>query len=95
MEQRLMSQEEFEGLWQEAEAETHARKLVSGYAAWKRRQRWIAVGVMTCLVGAIALFPLQMQQQQKMYDKVYCNRTSIDDSHWVDVASEMLTIEMT
>ncbi len=90
-----MSQEEFEGLWQEAEFEAHARKLVSGYAPWKRRQRWIAVGVTTCLVGAIALFPLQMRQQQKMYDKVYCNQTSIDESHWVDVASEMLTIEMT
>ena len=90
-----MSQEEFEGLWQEAEFETHARKLVSGYAPWKRRQRWIAVGVTTCLVGAIAFFPMQMRQQQKMYDKVYCNQTSIDESHWVDVASEMLTIEMT
>ena len=54
VEQRLMSQEEFEGLWQEAEFEAHARKLVSGYAPWKRRQRWIAVGVTTCLVGAIA-----------------------------------------
>jgi len=93
MERKELTNEEFESLWQQAEAREHGRRLAEGYPSWQRRRRLAATGVAMCMVGIIAYLPLQLQQNRQ-FDKVYCNRASIPDSHWADVASEMLTVEM-
>lgn len=93
MEHKVLTREDFDNLWQQAEAEMHVRKLVEGYPAWKRKQRWIVSGCAICTLGIAVILPLQLQQP-RTFDKVYCNRTAIADEHWVDVASEMLTLEM-
>lgn len=93
MEQRILTTDEFESLWQQAEADAHSRKLVEGYASWNRKRSWVVSGVAACMVGIAVFLPLQMQQP-RMFDKVYCNRGAIADAHWADVATEMLTMEM-
>lgn len=93
MNRKELSNEEFESLWQQVEAREHGRKLVEGYPLWRRRRQRVTAGVAMCLVGIAVFLPLQMQSSRG-YDKVYCNRGTMPDSHWVDVASEMLTMEM-
>lgn len=88
-----MTNEEFEGLWQQIEAREHGRRMMEGYASWRRRRKWAATGVAMCLVAVVAFLPLQMQHPGG-YDKIYCNRPEIPDAHWVDVAAEMLTMDI-
>ena len=47
-------------------------------------------------IGAVAIttFPLFSTHSHDEYRTVCCNRANIDDSHWVALADEMLTIDM-
>jgi len=87
-----MTENEFDELWQRAEAESYGQRLAAEYPAWRRRQNRI-VTVVTSLVVvlavAVSLFTIQ-QRQIRTYEKVYCNRVGTADAQWADLAAEML-----
>lgn len=89
-----MTENEFDELWQRAEAESYGQRLAAEYPAWQRKQRRIAT-VVTSLVlvvtVAVSLHTLlQRQPQPQNYEKVYCNRVGTADAQWVSLAAEML-----
>jgi hypothetical protein len=87
-----MNEQRFEELWDRAEAENYAKKLASEYPTWRtsrRRTMGMVAGVALLIVVAI---PTLMPQKavDTVYAKVYCNRTGMDDQHWIDLADELL-----
>jgi len=91
MEQRLLNEKEFEELWQRAEAARYGERLRRDYTAWFRRRKrlqWSAMAMAACVAAVVVAWPAQSQPQG--YDRVYCNRNVQPDSHWADVAAEML-----
>ena len=92
-----MTNEEFDNLWQEAEARGAAHRLALEYPAWVRRKRHIrnsvVAGVFVCVMAATTL-PMIISSTSNDYITVCCNRTDTDDAQWVALAAEMLTIEM-
>lgn len=92
-----MTNEEFDNLWKEAEAVGVAHKLAQEYPAWRQRQKRRRNNIIAAMfVGAAAVttFPLLTTPSHDEYRTVCCNRANIDDSHWVALADEMLTIDM-
>lgn len=88
----MMTDEQFEELWQRAECEQHAKRLTAQYPAWRAKRRR-ATGIAMASVALVAIVvPLTMQGhlQHEQYAKVYCNRTGIADQQWVDLAAEMI-----
>lgn len=87
-----MTENEFDELWQRAEAESYSQRLAKEYPDWRRKQNRI-VTVVTSLVVvlavAVSLFTIQ-QRQIRTYEKVYCNRVGTADAQWADLAAEML-----
>ena len=91
MEQELLKEEEFERLWERAEEARYGERLRRNYPVWLRRRRqrrWVAVAMAACVAAVVIAWPAQ--SQPKGYDRVYCNRSVQPDSHWADVAAEML-----
>lgn len=88
-----MTDEQFESLWQRAEAENYGNRLSAGYPAWRHRQRrTFGMAAMFMVVVAVVL-PLALRQPSpKGYGRVYCNRTGIADSRWADMAADILII---
>ena len=89
-----MTENQFDELWQRAEAESYGQRLAAEYPAWRRRQNRI-ITVVTSLVlvvtVAVSLHTLlQRQPQPQNYEKVYCNRVGTADAQWVSLAAEML-----
>lgn len=89
-----MTENEFDELWQRAEAEGYGQRLAAEYPAWQRKQKRIAT-VVTSLVFLVAVAVslhtlLQRQPQPQNYEKVYCNRVGTDDAQWASLAAEML-----
>ena len=93
MDRKVITDEEFESLWQQAAAVEHSRPLVEGYAGWHRRRRLATAGVALCMIGAVLIAPLWSNSSQG-FDHVYSNNSSMPDSHWIEVAAEMLVLEM-
>lgn len=87
-----MTENQFDELWQRAEAEGYSQRLAAEYPAWQRRQnRIITVVTSLVLVVAVAVSVLTIQQRQiRTYEKVYCNRVGTADAQWADLAAEML-----
>lgn len=88
-----MNEQEFDNLWQEAEIKELAHRMVQGYPAWAQRRKRRQNGIMAGLaIGVVAAFTpgLWHPSVNDNYITVCCNRTNIDDSQWVDLASEML-----
>ena len=87
-----MTENEFDELWQRAEAESYGQRLAAEYPAWRRKQtRIITVVTSLVLVVAVAFSILTLQQRQlRGYEKVYCNRVGTDDAQWASLAAEML-----
>ena len=92
-----MNNQDFDRLWQEAEASGMAHRLAQEYPAWaRRRQRThnsilavLCVGVMTATT-----IPLLIPTHHEDYIAVCCNRTTIDDAQWVALAADMLTTDI-
>ncbi|MBR1766210.1 MAG: hypothetical protein IJ745_04105 [Bacteroidales bacterium] len=87
--------EDFDALWQQAEAEGFAQMLSREYPAWQRRSRQrhrtavavVAIGLMT----GVALPLLTRTPSYLQYDQVCCNRNTLSDGQWADIAISMLT----
>ncbi|MBO4599652.1 MAG: hypothetical protein J5641_02825 [Bacteroidales bacterium] len=91
-----MTTEEFDNLWQEAEAEGMARRMAKEYPAWERKQRrWRngIVAVAVCGLMTTATLPLLAPKEHEDYVAVYCNRQGTTDAQWVALAAEMLTTD--
>ena len=78
-----MDEKRFEALWERAEAEGYATRVAEEYPGWRARR--IVAGV--ALVLAVAT-PLVYTPMPEM--KVYCNNAAYDESHWTDMASNLL-----
>ena len=87
-----MTENEFDELWQRAEAESYGQRLAAEYPAWRRKQtRIITVVTSLVLVVAVAVSVFTIQQHQpRNYEKVYCNRVGTSDAQWASLAAEML-----
>lgn len=90
----MMTEEEFDSLWQRAEAAPHTARLMEEYPVWRRnRRRNLRVAVSLVAVTAVVL-PLLTRPQPSTnddsYTVAYCNRPDITDQYWVDMADEML-----
>lgn len=91
MEQRHLTDEQFDALWQEAGARARGERLAAGYPAWRRRQRHAtAVAAMLALLAGVAVPMLAQPADMPVYGSVYCNRADIPDSQWTNLAADML-----
>lgn len=87
-----MTENEFDVLWKQAEAEGYGRRLAAEYPGWRQRQRRnvsIVAALLIIVVTAVSLFNTQVRQPRD-FEKVYCNRVGTSDAQWVALASEML-----
>lgn len=86
---RTMTNEEFDQLWQRAEAESYAERLSQEYPEWRAKQRRNSgLAVVVAVMMAVAI-PVLMPHHSG-YGKVYCNRGDIAESQWVSLTSEIL-----
>lgn len=84
-----MNREDFDKLWERAEAESHATRLAQEYPAWRTRQRRTS-GMAIAAAVLLAVAVPALAPHHSGYGKVYCNRTGVADQQWADLASEML-----
>lgn len=87
-----MTENEFDVLWQRAEAEGYGQRLAAEYPAWRQKQRrtlGIVAALLIVVTVAFSVFTTQ-QRQLRNYEKVYCNRVGTSDAQWADLAAEML-----
>lgn len=90
----MMTEEEFDALWQRAEAAPHTARLMEEYPVWRRNRRR-NLGVAASLVAVVAVaLPLLTHQQPTVhndsYTVAYCNRADMTDQYWVDMADALL-----
>jgi len=87
-----MTENEFDVLWQRAEAEGYSQRLAAEYPVWRQRQRRTLSIVAVLLIVVTAAFTVFTMQQRQLrnYEKVYCNRVGTSDAQWADLAAEML-----
>ena len=83
MEQRRLTDNEFDQLWQEASARSQGLRLSEGYG------RTLGTLAMLTVVAAVAL-PLLGSPRSDVYEHVYCNRIGVADSQWVTLAEDLL-----
>lgn len=83
-----MTNEDFDRLWERAEAGSHAARLAEEYPAWRtarRRNTGIVAGM--ALAVAVSL-PLVNKIQPS--EHIYCNNSAYSDSHWTEMADALL-----
>ena len=90
----MMTEEEFDALWQRAEAAPHTARLMEEYPVWRRqRRRNLGVAASLVAVAAVAL-PLLSGPQSAMdddsYTVAYCNRPDMTNQYWVNMADALL-----
>jgi hypothetical protein len=87
-----MTENEFDVLWQRAEAEGYSQRLAAEYPAWRQKQRRTLGMVAALLIVVTVAFTVFTTQQRQLrnYEKVYCNRVGTSDAQWADLAAEML-----
>ena len=90
----MMTEEEFDALWQRAEAAPHTTRLMEEYPVWRRnRRRNLGVAASLMAVTAVVLplltHPL-LSTNDDSYTAVYCNRPDIPNQYWVDMANALL-----
>lgn len=84
----------FDTLWQQAEAQAFAQRLTREYPAWRRRQqqrRRVAVATVAMALVVAAAVPLLRPSSPIGYDRVYTNGSTLSDAQWADLATAMLT----
>lgn len=90
----MIPNENFDTLWQQAEAHAFAQRLTREYPAWRRRQqqrRRVAVAVFAMGLVVAAAVPLLRPSSPIGYDRVYANGNTFSDAQWADLATAMLT----
>ena len=88
-----MTDQEFDNLWQEAEASCIAHKLAQEYPVWVHRRKRIMLGtVATLIVGTFiyVAIPLFTPAPHDDYLAVVCNRNTHNEAQWAQLAAEML-----
>ena len=90
----MMTEQEFDALWQRAEATPHTTRLLEEYPAW-RRQRRRNLGVAASLVAVTAVVlpllthPLTVTDNDS-YTVAYSNRPEVGNQYWVEMADALL-----
>lgn len=87
-----MTENEFNELWLQAEAERYGKRLVEDYPEWQQsRSRVIRTTTMifAVVIVTVSLLTVWLRQPQE-YENVYCNRAGTTDAQWVTMAAEML-----
>lgn len=90
MEQRRLTDNEFDQLWQEASARSQGLRLSEGYGQWQRNRRRTLGTLATLTVVAAVALPLLGSPRSDVYEHVYCNRIGVADSQWVTLAEDLL-----
>lgn len=90
----MMTEEQFETLWQRAEAAEHASMLSAEYPAWRNKTRR-NLGVIASLVAVVAVsLPLLSHPLSATTDgnctAAYCNRPDMGGQYWVEMADALL-----
>ncbi len=87
-----MTENAFDKLWQQAEAEGYGQRLAAEYPVWRQKQQRV-IGITTASLAVVALvvmvFVAQLRQSRD-FEKVYCNRVGTTDVQWASLASEIL-----
>lgn len=87
-----MTENEFNELWLQAEAERYSKRLVEDYPEWRQsRSRVIRTTTMifAFVIVTVSILTVWLRQPQG-YENVYCNRAGTTDAQWVTMAAEML-----
>ncbi len=84
-----LTDEEFDQLWQRAEAERYGAKLSQEYPAWCARQRR-RTGLVTVTAVMLAVAIPSLMPHHNGYGKIYGNSSDITEAQWVKIASDML-----
>lgn len=86
----------FDDLWGQEELRGLTRRMRREYPVVQRRRRqgWAAVASLA-VIAVVAVTAMPLSSAPRGYDAVSCNRNDYPDSHWADVAANMLTAEMT
>ena len=85
----------FDELWEREERQGLERRLQRDYPAWRHTRRTrISIIASVALVAVISfsIFNLQFSISRN-YDSICCNRNIFPESHWAEMASNILTIE--
>ena len=83
----------FDNIWEAEERQALVMRLSHEYTAWRRGRRRRRAIMATAVVLAGMTLPLLFLTKNQPYDDVCCNRSTFPDSHWADVATNILTIE--
>ena len=95
MTRQLLTDEQFDHLWQHTEAESLAHRFGREYPVWLRRRRrraGTAAALAACALLLITVLPLHTAADG--YLRVYSNRPDVAENHWADVATAMLMEEV-
>lgn len=87
-----MTENEFEKLWQQAEAEGYGQRMAAEYPVWRQKQQR-TMRVVTASLAVVVLVALVFVSQiphYQDYEKVYCNRVGTTDAQWASLAAELL-----
>ena len=87
----------FDESWEQAERQALLQRLQREYPVWQRRRKQrIAVACTVAVLAAtgITLSSLHSPLSSLQYDGVCCNRSGIAESHWAEVAANILTAEV-
>ena len=89
----MMTEQEFDTLWQRAAAEPHVARLLEEYPVWHRNRRRRGVAVTMVALAAVALPLLTLPQPaatDKNHTATYCNRPDITEQYWIEMADALL-----
>lgn len=90
----MMTEQEFDTLWQRAEANPHANRLIGEYPVWRRNRRNGLGITATLLAAALAVLSLTTGPDPAGTDShqtvAFCNRPDIADQYWVEMADALL-----
>ena len=90
----MMTEQEFDKLWQRAEAAPHAARLLEEYPAWRRNRRHDLGVAALLLVAIVVALPLLRRPHPSAnhdtYTAAYCNRPDMTDQYWIEVADALL-----
>ena len=82
----------FDSIWEQEEQQGLQQRLRQDYPAWLRRRRTALATVVSVAVVSVAagITLSTLHSPLSTYDAVACNRSGIDEGHWVDVAANIL-----
>lgn len=89
----MMTEQEFETLWQRAEAAPHAGRLAEGYRPWLQRRRRTMAAVAAVAVIVLTATPLLKGPSAAVDGNgivAYCNNNDKSSQYWLEMADALL-----